>query len=81
MLLDDAGGRVGQRIRTGRLVAGHRQPVHRAEAADEVDVGDVEPPEREVVEVHPVHRVRVAREVGVAGERPLVRLEARGPRP
>jgi hypothetical protein len=53
-VLDDSGGAVEQRIGLGREVVVSRHPSHHAEAADEVDVGDVEAEEREVGEVDPV---------------------------
>jgi hypothetical protein len=71
-VLDNPGARLGERIGPGRLVAGHRQPVHRAESADEVDVAQVEPPEGEVVEVDPVDRVRMTRQIRIPGAGPLL---------
>src|SRR5580704_1818736 len=68
-VLDDAAGDVRQRVWPGGLVALDGQPVHRPEAADEVDVGEIEPPEREVAEIDPVHRVRVTR-AGASGSSP-----------
>jgi hypothetical protein len=62
----DAGRGIGQRIRERGLVAGRLDPVHRPEAADEVDVGEVEAPESEILEVDPVDRVRMAGQVGTA---------------
>jgi len=54
MVVENAGSGVGQRIRPRLAIRGRGHPVHRGETADEVDVGHVEPPEAEVVEVDPV---------------------------
>src|SRR5439155_1347423 len=65
-LLDDTGRRVGQGIGPRRGVVGRGHPVHRREAADVVEVGDVQAPESEVFEVRPVAGALVARQVALA---------------
>src|SRR5207302_1968632 len=49
-----------------RGVVGRGHPVHRREAADVVEVGDVQAPESEVFEVRPVAGALVARQVALA---------------
>ena len=65
-VLDDARRRVGQRIGPRRGIVGGGHPVHRREPADEIEVGDLQPPEPEVLEVRPVAGALVARQVAIA---------------
>jgi hypothetical protein len=72
-MLDDAGSGVGQRVGRRRAILRRRDPVHGGEAADEIEISDLQPPEREVIEVRPVAGALVAGEVGSA-RRAEVRL-------
>ena len=51
-VFQNSGRGVGQGIRTRRPIVVGRDPVHRGEATDEVEIFHVEPPKAEVVEVH-----------------------------
>ncbi len=65
-VLDDPGRPVGERVGPGPTIVGSVDPSHRGKASHEVDVGNLEPPEAEVVEVGPVPRGGVALEIGGA---------------
>ena len=64
-VLENRGGRIGERVGFGRGIVRRRHPPHHAEAADEIDVRHLEREEREVRVVDPVPRRRMASEIAL----------------